>query len=319
MDRKHHSLISKQDGRIDLRKDLKISSVTLNWNGAATLYQCIASLKNQDMDLYEIIVADNGSDDKSIEIIEKDFLDVVIVRNKANLGAPCGRNCGLRRALEKPVDYIFTLDNDLFAERSCVRELVTHAENNPEIGIIGAFIYDAKNANRLISAGGVVRYTQNVGGQLIRYPSGQTLIDVDYCGTGHMLTKRKVFDRIGLLDEIFIGYGFEDTDFSFRSKRAGFRICTSPAAKVWHKPHSNIGDYSFSKKYLESRNAVVFMKRYANFSKWIKFIFFAVLGLPYAFVVQGVIRHKMSGVWGKVRGLFDGFCNKEKKAYEILS
>ncbi len=302
-----------------LRKNLKISSVTLNWNGVDTLYPCMESLKNQDMTLYEVIVVDNCSEDGSVEMIEKNFPDVVIVRNEANFGAPRGRNRGLKRALEKPVDYIFTLDNDLYADRSCVRELVTQAENNSKIGIIGAFIYDAESPDHLISAGGMVYYTQNVSGQLKKYSSGQTLVDVDYCGTGHMLTKREVFHQIGLLDETFIGYGFEDTDFGFRARRAGFRICTCPVAKVWHKPHSNIGRYSFSKKYLESRNAVIFMKRYAKFCNWIKFLFFAILGLPYAFVTQGIFGRKMSGVWGKAKGLFDGFLNRKKTALKILN
>jgi len=302
-----------------LRKDIKISSVTLNWNGQDVLPECIQSLKSLDLRLYEIIVVDNNSEDGSIEILKRDFPDVVVIQNERNFGAPRGRNVGLKRALEKPIDYVFTLDNDLFADSKCLSELVSLAEQYPDIGTICAFVYDANNPRRLLSAGGIVDYTQNVSRPLIVSRPDESLYGIDFCGTGHMLTRRKVFDEIGLLDETFIGYGFEDTDFGFRVRRADYRVCACPAAKVWHRPHSNIGSYTFRKKYLESRNAVVFMRRYATFQNWVKYLFFAVFGLPYAFISQGLMKGNVRGVWGKAKGLYDGFFGREDLALEMLN
>ena len=149
-----------------------------------------------DIALYEIIVVDNNSTDDSVEIIKRDFPVVVILNNEQNLGAPRGRNVGSRRAFQKPVDYILTLDNDLFIEKSCLKELLQFSEQGLTIGTIGAFIYDAANPQHLLSAGGVVDYTQNISRQLLKYSSQEHLIDVDYCGTGAMLTRRRIFNEL---------------------------------------------------------------------------------------------------------------------------
>lgn len=300
------------------RNEIKVSSVTLNWNGRDVLLRCIDSLLKQTFELFEIIVVDNGSEDDSVAMVKEKFPEVVVVQNEANFGAPKGRNAGLRRAMEKQVDYIFTLDNDLFADSQCVAEMVKYAEANPEIGMMGAFIYDAARTDHLLSAGNIVSFTQNVTGPFIVHPPYDTLYDVDFVGTGHLLTRRSVFESIGYLDETFIGYGFEDTDFGMRAAGEGFRISVCPSAKVWHTPHSNVGVYSFRKKYLESRNAVIFMRRYGTFWGWIKFLFYAIFGLPYAFVVQGLMKKHLPGVWGKARGLVDGFLGRKALAESLL-
>lgn len=297
--------------------NIKISSVTINWNGARVLEKCLNSLKNLNFKLHEIIVVDNNSDDHSIEMIQKKFPDVVLIANRQNLGAPAGRNVGLRRALEKPVDYVFTLDNDLFADSLCVDHLVKWAEKDTRIGTIGAFIYDAISSERLLSGGGIVDFSQNISRQLMRIPEQTDLIDVDYCGTGAMLTRRKVFDELGLPDEIFVGYGYEDTDFGMRVHQAGYRVCTCPTAHVWHMPHSNIGRYTFRKKYLESRNAIIFMRRHGDRKAWIKFLIMAFLGLFYAFVLQ-IFNERLSGVFGKFLGLVDGILNREALLKKIM-
>ena len=301
-----------------MKNDAKVTSITLNYNGQEFLSKCVESLKNSDYRLYEIIVVDNHSEDDSIDFMKKNFPDVVVLRNQGNFGVARGYNVGIRHALKKPIDYVFTIDNDLYVDSRCLSELVSQAEKNLDIGAIGTFVYDVSNPNHLLSAGGRVDFTQNVSRLLKAFPLDNELIDVDFCGTGHRLVRRKVFDEIGLLDEIFIGYGFEDTDFGFRVRKAGYRNCTCPAAKAWHKPFSGIGAYTFRKKYLESRNAVLFMKRYAGFKEWAKYLFFAVMGLPFAFLYYGLMKKRMGGVWGKTKGLIDGFRGREEMAHKML-
>jgi len=300
-----------------MRDNIKVSSVTLNWNGRGVLSRCIMSLKNQTLPLYEIIVVDNCSQDGSAEEIQREYSDIVVLKNPRNYGAPKGRNVGLRRALEKAVDYIFILDNDLFAAEDCVEKLVSKAEENPSIGNIGAFIYDYTKKDRLLSAGGIVDFTQNVSRQLLKVSDPNGLYSVSYCGTGHMLARASVFKEVGLLDESFVGYGFEDTDFGMRVRKAGYSICTYGEAKVWHILSSGIGRYSFRKKYLEARNAIIFMKRYANFFNWLKYMFFVLSGLIVAVFIQ-VPKGNFPGVIGKARGLIDGLLNKTELAEKIL-
>jgi hypothetical protein len=88
-------------------------------------------------------------------------------------------------------------------------------------------------------------------------------------------------------------------------------------SKVWHRPFSGIGRYSFKKKYLESRNVIRFLKTYGNRRSWAKFVFYAVTGLIYASIREG-IRGNFMGVVGKARGLYDGLRGREDFAYDLL-
>ena len=54
-----------------------ISAVIVNWNGEKYLYKCINSLLEQDYDNTEIIIIDNDSTDRSVEIIKEHFIDKV--------------------------------------------------------------------------------------------------------------------------------------------------------------------------------------------------------------------------------------------------
>ena len=189
------------------------------------------------------------------------------------------------------------------------------------MGVAGAGIYYADRPDVIFSAGHWINWTQNLVGTrgANKRDTGQyaPLADVDYVGTGAMLTRRQVYEEVGLLDDGFIGYGYEDTDFGIRVNKAGYRVVCYLPARVWHQPHTNIGRYSFRKKYLEGRNAIRFMNMYGSPSRWMKFVFYASLGLLYASIREG-LRGNMGGVIGKARGLYDGLRGREDFARRLL-
>lgn len=301
-----------------MKQTPRVTSVTLSWKGREVLLRCIRSLKAQTLPLSEIIVVDNHSRDGSAETVREAFPGVIVLENPANFGAPKGRNVGLRRALERPVDYIFTLDNDLYAAPDCVEKMVAPMEKNEDIATVGAFIYDDADPDRLLSAGAIVDYTQNVSRQLLDADDPDRLYPISYCGTGHMMTRASVYRELGLLDEGFIGYGFEDTDFGMRTRKAGYEIVSTGRARVWHTAHANIGHYTFRKKYLESLNAIRFMKRYGTMRTWSKYLCFLGMSLVGAALVQ-IPKGRKSGVIGKCRGVWDGMRGRDDLAREILA
>jgi GT2 family glycosyltransferase len=307
----------KGTGMRTVRGKKRVSGTVLNWIGKDFLAQCIESMLESDYPFEEIVISANDPDDAALETVRRLHPRVVILRNPANLGVSKGKNVAIRYALQKPVDYVFLFDNDLFLDPRCIGELVSRMETHSEIGTLGAFIYDAGEREKLLSAGGLIDYSQNITRQL-KSPGEGALVDVDYCGAGAVLVRRTAFDSLGLLSEKYIGYGFEDADFGMRLKNAGYRVCTCPAAKVWHMPHSNIGVYTFRKKYLETRNAVVFMKRHGNFRQKLKYTAYFFLGIPYLVVHQGILKGRFAGVMGKVRGMIDGLSSRESLAHRIL-
>src|ERR1700758_4007509 len=75
------ALSSEQTPLID------ISVCIVNWNCRDLLHGCLESLRRQFGDMrWEVIVVDNGSTDGAADMVERDFPEVTLVRNSANLG-----------------------------------------------------------------------------------------------------------------------------------------------------------------------------------------------------------------------------------------
>jgi GT2 family glycosyltransferase len=299
----------------------KVTAVVLNYFGEEVIGACLASLRASAFPLHEIIVADNGSTDGSIEIIERDFPEVVLVKNGRNLGAPAGRNRGLERALAGDPDYVYTLDNDLRMDPNAIGALVELLQSDDRIGCAGSIIYTEGTENLIFNAGNFVNWTQNLvrSRGMNESDRGQfeDLADVDYVGSGAMLVPARLWRQLGLFDEGYIGYGYEDSDFGLRVNAAGLRVVCFRGSRVWHRAFSGIGRYSFKKKYLESRNAIRFLRIHGTPWAWLKFSFYAVAGLCYAAVREGA-RGNLPGVVGKARGLFDGLLGRERLAWRLL-
>ncbi len=270
-----------------------------------------------------IIVVDNASTDGSAEAVRNAFPEAVLIVNDRNYGAQEGKNIGLRKAIQASVDYIYMVDNDIVVDPYSLSRLVQTAENDQAVGMVGTKMYDYSKPNILLSAGGIIDFTQNVGrgrgdreedrGQYDRIEA------VDYLWGGALLVRRDVLVKVGLFDPGYLGYWFEDTDLSVRVMKAGYRIVFNPYAKVWHKPHATLEQFSYRKKYLTARNAIRFMKKYATGRQWIKYLFFAVGGLPYAFVRDLILRGNGMGAIGKARGLIDGLFRKEEVREPVIA
>jgi GT2 family glycosyltransferase len=299
----------------------KACVVVLNWNAKDILRECVESLTKSEYPLSRIIVADNGSTDGSQQMIKTYFPEVILVENGENLGVPEGKNRGVQRALEEDVDYIYTLDNDLIIQPQTIKELVSFLEKNSQVGCAGSIIYYYDRPDTIFSAGHYVDWSQNLvrtrGANQKDFGQFEESDAVDYVGAGAMLTRKSVFNVVGLLDPGFIGYGYDDADFGLRVNKAGYKVVCYTRSKVWHRPFSGIGKYSFKKKYLESRNAIRFLKMYGNRRNWAKFLFYAIGGLIYASVREGC-RGNIQGVIGKARGLYDGLRGREDFAYSLL-
>ena len=305
-----------------MKKFSKVSVVILNWNKKDLVLECIESVKAVNSQLFEIVVVDNNSNDGSAEAVKEKFPDVILIKNSKNLGAIAGRNVGLKRCLETNPDYIFAIDNDLIADAEVINGLMKAFESDPQVGVAGAKIYDFSEPDLILSAGSKLDYTQNIVRQ---YGRGEKDIgqydeirEVDWVGTGAMLVKWEVFEKIGLLDTTFIGYGYEDVDFGVMARKANYKVVFCPFGKVWHRPHSGIGKYTFKKKYLEARNAIYFMNKHAKFHNWLKYLVFVSLGLIYALFREG-LRGNVGGVFGKIKGLYDGFRGDEEFALKLMN
>ena len=100
------------------------------------------------------------------------------------------------------------------------------------------------------------------------------LKETDYaCGTS-IFIKKKVINRIGLLDKTFFMY-YEETDWNYRAKKIGYKIMYVPSTKVFHKLpiHNPLGDFQY---FVHCRNRFLFAIKNFNL---IKIFFFLITQL----------------------------------------
>ncbi len=300
----------------------KVAVVILNWNRKDNVLDCLKHIYELDYPLYQVIVVDNASTDDSVAAIRQQYPEVVLVVNDRNYGAPEGKNIGLRKALESEMDVVFMVDNDIVVAKDSLSQLMKVLDEIPNAGTVGAKMYDYSKPDILLSAGGIIDFTENVsrgrGDCEKDVGKFEKVEEVDYLWGGAMIATREVLEKVGLFDTEYLGYWFEDSDYSVRVRKAGYKVIFCGPSKVWHRPHKTIEQFSFRKKYLATRNAIRFMKKHATAANWAKYLFYAVAGIPYAAIQGLIVRGSMMGAIGKALGIIDGLLNNDARALKML-
>jgi len=213
----------------------KVAVVIPNWNGAPDLPLCLDSLKEQTLNPH-IIVVDNGSSDSSVELLEKQYPSVEIIKLPKNRGFAGGVNAGIAKALADSFEYIALLNNDAAADKNWLKSLVEYLDKNPKTGIVTSKIVDQHNTH-IDSTGDI--YT--IWGLAFPRGRGEPVSDkyddsteIFGASGGASLYRAKMFEEIGLFDEDFFAY-YEDVDISFRAQLAGWKIAFEPRAVVYHQ------------------------------------------------------------------------------------
>jgi GT2 family glycosyltransferase len=208
-----------------------ISIVITNFNGRKYLEACLTSVLSQTFKDFEVIIADNGSSDDSVDYLKKNFPCVRVIKNEKNLGFAGGTNAGIVQARG---EYILTLNNDTQMENSFLKELIVPMELDNRIGMCASkmLLNDGRidSTGICLSRSGAAWDRGTMEPDLGQYDSSEEVFGP--CA-GAALYRKKMLDEIGLFDEDFFLY-MEDVDLAFRGRLAGWRCCYIPDAKVRH-------------------------------------------------------------------------------------
>lgn len=282
---------------------INISVIIPTYNSWVTLKECINSILKQTLKPYEIIVVDNNSSDGTSKRVNQKFPSVKLITLSINTGVTGGRNAGIKKAAESS-DYLFFFDHDMAAEPNMLKELLLVAETGSAIGIVTPKIYYWGNKKRIWSAGtGINLWT----GQIL-FRGGKDVgqyerIEEVQVAPAALLVKREVIKEIKGFDNCYFAT-YEDTDFCFRAKRAGYNTYYAPLASAYHKiswDPKDDADRILSRAYWVGRNRIIFMQRFArNFPL---FLFFIPLFSLY-YLILAIRNHRfadwlkfISGTW----------------------
>ncbi|KKR82563.1 MAG: Glycosyl transferase family 2 [Candidatus Daviesbacteria bacterium GW2011_GWA1_41_61] len=243
----------------------KVAVVILNYKARENTLKCADSVKKSDYENLEIIVVDNNSGDGLAEEIKK-VVGVIFIQNKDNLGYSGGNNVGIKKALEDEAEYVFILNMDTVIDKKAITQLVIAIEEN-QAGVLGPKIlfFDKKT---IWYAGGTLDLNNVLGGHrgVDEEDHGQyeKIEETDNVTGGAMFVKSDIFVKIGLFDERYFLY-YEDSDFCFRAKRAGFKLMYVPTAVIYHENAKSTGLGSPRQDYFITRNRMLFASKFLPF------------------------------------------------------
>ena len=255
----------------DIKPAPKVYIIILNWNRLNDTIECIESINKLRYENYEIIVVDNGSKEISPDIIKDKYRDIILIKNKENLGFAEGNNVGIRFALSKDADYIWLLNNDTVVDQNALTSMVETGENVPECGILGSKIYYYDKPGIIWFAGATISWTEavsnHIGQNQIDHAEYNSIREVERVTGCSMLVKRDVCEKIGLMDENLFLYA-EELDWCVRAKKAGYKILYIPDSKIYHKISSSTGEsFGVIFNYFNTRNFLYVIRKNMFFPK----------------------------------------------------
>lgn len=234
-------------------KKIKASVIIPNWNGQNLLTDCLVSLQNQTFNNFEVILVDNGSTDKSIEYVTKNFPQIRIISLKKNCGFAKAINEGVKISLS---EYVVFLNNDTSVDKNWLKNLVACAQKHPEVISVNSKLlnfYDRKIIDGVGILINEVGQARSIGWQELDQGQFEKETYIFGATGGASLFRRKEFLNLGGFEESYFMYS-EEVDFAFRSGFQGYKSIYCPKAIVFHKHKSTARKYPGHVEYWQFRN-----------------------------------------------------------------
>jgi glycosyltransferase involved in cell wall biosynthesis len=231
-----------------------VSLIIPTHNKVHLLRRTLSSLENQSIprEDFEVLVIDDGSTDGTAEYLAAYAgpLRVLAVRHPSNRGRAAARNAGLKAATG---DLIVFLDDDMEVVPDFLKaHLALHAARPGRVGV-----GNVVNAPEVTDSP-IVRYMSTRGAQKIQ---GRGPLPWKYFSTNNSSVPRLHLEKIGLFDEDFVTYGFEDLELGYRLHRdLNLEFVFVEKARSSHIHYHDLDDV-LGKKYLSGRSSLAIMFR----------------------------------------------------------
>lgn len=245
-----------------------IAVIILNWNGEKLLREFLPSVVVGTNDrLADVIVADNGSTDRSVELLESEFPAVKLIRFAENHGFAGGYN----RAIEATgYRYTILLNSDVKVTPGWIEPLYQWAVGHPDMGAAQPKILSYTEPGKFEYAGASGGFLDRNG---YPYCRGRIFSSVEtdegryddpreifWASGAAMLVDTEAYRKAGGLDEQFFAH-MEEIDLCWRMKLAGRRNYVVPQSVVYHLGGGSLPAENPRKTYLNFRNNLLMLHK----------------------------------------------------------
>lgn len=247
-----------------------IAVIILNWNGAALLREFLPSVcRNTNSDIADVIIADNGSTDNSLEILKAEFPEVNIIEFDKNYGFAEGYN----RAIKACESYKYTvlLNSDVKTGENWLKPLFEYCEQNPDVAACQPKIRSYSEPDKFEYAGAAGGFIDKLGypycrGRIfgtVETDNGQydtSPIDIAWATGAALFVRTDIYLAVGGLDADFFAH-MEEIDLCWRIHLAGYRIKAVMLGTVFHLGGGSLPASNPRKTYLNFRNNLLLLHK----------------------------------------------------------
>ncbi len=250
-----------------------IDAVVATYNRESCIKVAVDSLLEFGHELRTIYIIVNGSEDNTLDKLAAYQEDdkVVVIELKENIGAPAGKNIGMRAS---DADVVVVIDDDAeFFTADAIAEIRRQFENESRLGIVQFKIVN--DSLRTIQK-------NEFPGNDIKTQSDKEFLISSFTGAGHAMRK-KMLEEVGYYPDSFF-YAHEELDLSFRAIIGGWLVKYTPKVGIYHKkdPKGRLPENRMIEKMVTNRMVVAY--RY--------------LPLIYR-IVSGILWLAKSAVWSR--------------------
>ena len=239
----------------------RLAVVILNWNGRALMEEYLPSVVAYTPDEWaDVIVADNGSTDDSIEMLKAKFPTVGIIRLDKNYGFAEGYNQALKHIGH---EYTVLLNSDVEVTPGWLDAPVAAMDTDKTIAGVQPKIRALRNKEYFEYAGAAGGYMDRYGYpycrgrvlHVVEKDAGQydTPADLLWATGACLFVQTAVYKEVGGLDAGFFAHQ-EEIDMCWRLRSRGYRLVCTPSSVVYHVGGATLNVESPRKTFLNFRN-----------------------------------------------------------------
>lgn len=246
-----------------MRQKSKVAIVILNWNGREFLESYLPSVVEHSLHSdIQIIIADNASEDDSLEFLRSNYPKLEIITLDKNYGFAGGYNMALQQV---NAEYYILLNSDVEVTKNWIFPVIQYMDKNHDVAACMPKIksyYEREYFEYAGAAGGFIDkfgYPFCRGRMFDRIESDHGQYDdikEIFWATGACMFVRSVdFHDCGGFDSDFFAH-MEEIDLCWRFKNKNLKICYHPDSVVYHVGGGTLPQGNPWKTYLNFRNSL---------------------------------------------------------------
>ncbi|MDD4938453.1 MAG: glycosyltransferase family 2 protein, partial [Candidatus Shapirobacteria bacterium] len=214
---------------------MKISVIVTNWNGLPILQKNLEKIILTSPEAQEIIVADDASEDDSIDFIkqlQKKYSKLKLIAHKKNQGFGANSNDAVNKSKG---DLVVLLNNDIIPHKKYITNSLKHFKDKNVFGV-GFAELGHENWAKIFWKNGYLQHSPGEENKRVHI-SG-------WVSGGSSIINKNIFQKLGGFDPVYAPFYSEDLDLGYRAWKSGYTLLWEPKSIVVHQHETTISKFS---------------------------------------------------------------------------